>query len=503
MEHFDVLIVGAGLSGIGAGVHLSRECPGRSFAILEARGAIGGTWDLFRYPGIRSDSDMYTLGYDFKPWTEAKAIADGPSILNYIRETARENGIDRHIRLGHKVVAADWSSDTARWTLTIALADGGQTQLSCNLLYSCSGYYSYDEGHRPEFAGEADFAGRIVHPQFWPDDLDYAGKRVAVIGSGATAVTLVPEMAKRAAKVTMLQRSPTYVVSRPANDALADSLRKWLPAKLAYALVRLKNISLTAWIYDLSRRKPEAVKAHIVGQVKAELGPDFDVGTHFTPSYNPWDQRICLVPDADLFAAIREGRAEVVTDRIERFTADGIALASGQELPVDIIVTATGLKLNALGGVALRVDGVPVELGKTLAYKGIMYGGVPNLVSSFGYVNASWTLRSDLIAHWTARLLNHLAATGADYAVARPAPDVVPDALSVQLASGYVQRAADLLPKQGNKAPWKVKPNYFFDLALLRFGRIDDGTLSFGRATGATAAPARAAAEMVAEREAA
>ena len=342
MDHFDVIIVGAGLSGIGAAVHLQKDCPGRSYVILEGREAIGGTWDLFRYPGIRSDSDMYTLGYKFKPWTAAKAIADGPSILSYVREAAAEHGVERHIRFDHKITAASWDSAAACWTVTAARGDGGDATFSCNFLYMCTGYYSYAEGHRPEFPGEAEFKGQLVHPQFWPETLDYAGKRVVVIGSGATAVTLVPEMAKDAAHVTMLQRSPTYVVTRPAKDAAADWLRDHLPAKLAYSLVRFKNVTLGMWFYNTARKQPAKVKAKLIEMAQAELGPDYDVATHFTPSYNPWDQRLCLVPDSDLFAALKAGSASVVTDGIERFTAAGIQLASGAELPADIIVTATG-----------------------------------------------------------------------------------------------------------------------------------------------------------------
>ena len=404
-DHFDVLIVGAGLSGIGAAVHLQRDCPGRTFALLERRAAIGGTWDLFRYPGIRSDSDMFTLGYRFKPWTAAKSIADGPSILSYVQETAAEHDVTRHVRFDHKVTAASWSSETARWTVTAATGDG-TTTLTCNFLYMCSGYYSYDEGHRPEFAGEADFAGTIVHPQFWPADLDYAGKRVVVIGSGATAVTLVPEMAKTASHVTMLQRSPTYVISRPGNDALADTLRKWLPAKLAYSLIRFKNVGWGMYFYRMTRKQPAKVRDLLLGGVRQELGPDYDVATHFTPRYNPWDQRLCLVPDADLFAAIRSGSASVVTDTVERFTPGGIRLASGAELPADVVVTATGLKLIALGGMSVTVDGAAIKPGDCIAYKGMMFSNVPNLALSLGYINASWD-----------------AAVGPDRRLCRPHPE--------------------------------------------------------------------------------
>ncbi len=483
---FDVLIVGAGLSGIGAAVHLLAGCPDRSFAIFEGRAAIGGTWDLFRYPGIRSDSDMYTLGYNFKPWQKAKAIADGPSIRDYICETAVENDIERHIRFGHKVTAARWSSDDALWTVSVILADASTTEYRCNFLYMCSGYYSYAEGYRPEFAGQADFKGRIIHPQFWPDDLDYAGKQVVVIGSGATAVTLVPEMAKTASHVTMLQRSATYVVSRPAKDMIADVLRAILPAKLAYRLVRFKNVQFGMYFYKLARQNPEKVKANLIGRVEKQLGPDYDIATHFTPSYNPWDQRLCLVPDADLFNAIKSGAASVATDQIAHFTPDGIALKSGKTLAADIIVTATGLKLIALGGMAVSVDGVAVSTSECLAYKGMMFSNIPNLAVSFGYINASWTLRSDLIAMYVCRLLNHMKATGTRVATPVPGPDVVAEKLSMDLSSGYVQRGSDALPRSGNRAPWLVTANYRIDTLELRDGRVDDGEMRF-----TTPAPAR------------
>ncbi len=480
-SHFDVLIVGAGLSGIGAAVHLQKDCPGRSYAILEGREAIGGTWDLFRYPGVRSDSDMYTLGYKFKPWKEAKAIADGPHIRAYIRETAHEHDVERHIRFGHSVKAAAWSSVDARWTVSTQTA-AGPVEYTCNFLYMCSGYYSYAEGYTPDFAGLTDFAGTVVHPQFWPADLDYAGKQVVVIGSGATAVTLVPEMAKVAAHVTMLQRSPTYVVSRPAKDAIADWLRNTLPPKLAYSLVRLKNVSLGMFFYRMTRKQPEKVKANLLGRVRAELGPDYDIATHFTPTYNPWDQRLCLVPDADLFASIKAGSSSVVTDRIEKFTAHGIRLESGRELPADVVVTATGLKLVALGGMTVSVDGTPIKPADCLAYKGMMFSGIPNLAVSFGYINASWTLRSDLIAYYVGRILNHMTATGTVVATPVPGPDVVPERLAMDLSSGYVQRGADALPRSGNRAPWKVTANYALDTMELRFGKVDDGELRFTKA---------------------
>jgi len=487
MEHVDALIVGAGLSGIGAAYHLQKQCPRKSYAILEARGAIGGTWDLFRYPGIRSDSDMYTLGYNFKPWVGAKAIADGPSILSYVRETARENGIERHIRFGHKVVRASWSSDDAMWTVE-ATRDGVPVALTASFLFMCSGYNSYDEAYRPEFAGEAGFGGRFVHPQFWPEDMDYAGKRVVVIGSGATAVTLVPEMAKTAAHVTMLQRSPTYVVSRPGEDGIANALRRRLPGKLAYIITRWKNVLMQMAFFRLARKRPARVKEKLIGLVTKHLGPEYDVATHFTPRYNPWDQRLCLVPDADLFDAIKSGGASVVTDTIEGFTKEGIKLVSGAELPADIVVTATGLKLNVLGDMAVEVDGKTIIPSQALTYKGMMMSDVPNMAFAFGYTNASWTLKADLICEFVCRLLNHMDRRGV--AVATPTrtdPDMgeVP---YLDFSSGYVQRALAVLPKQGAKKPWKLNQNYPLDLLTLKFGKVDDGTLLFSNATRAKAA---------------
>lgn len=478
MEHFDVLIVGAGLSGIGAAWHLQERCPDRSYAILEARGAIGGTWDLFRYPGIRSDSDMFTLGYRFKPWTESKAIADGPSILKYVNDTARDSGIDRHVRFDHRVVAARWSTGDARWTVEIV--NRGETRsLTCNYLMMCSGYYSYEAGHRPRWPGEEEFAGRIVHPQHWPDDLDYAGKRVVVIGSGATAVTLVPEMADGAAHVTMLQRSPTYVVSRPAEDKLANRLRSILPGGMAYSLIRWRNVLFQQFFYRMTRKNPGKVKERLLQMVRDALGPDYDVATHFTPRYNPWDQRLCLIPDDDLFNAIKTGKASVVTDQIESFTREGIALKSGAVLPADIIVTATGLKLNVLGDVLFEVDGAAVDLSRSIIYKGMMLGNVPNLAFCFGYTNASWTLKADLTSEYLCRVLNTMRAKGATIAMPKVAGDVKPEPFFGDFSSGYVQRATDRLPKQGDRRPWKLYQNYTLDLVTLRFGKVDDGTMIF------------------------
>jgi monooxygenase len=477
-EHFDVLVVGAGLSGIGAGHHLQRARPGKSYVILEARDAIGGTWDLFRYPGIRSDSDMYTLGYAFRPWTQAKAIADGPSILTYVRDTAAEGGIDQHIRFGHNVEHASWSTADACWTVE-AEHEGRTVRFTCRFLFMCSGYYDYAGGHTPDFAGRDAFKGQIIHPQAWPEDLDYAGKRVVVIGSGATAVTLVPEMAKTAGHVTMLQRSPTYVVSRPAEDALAIRLRKFLPAMLAYQIIRWRNVLLGAWFFNLARKKPEDVKRRLVGMVRKELGPDYDVETHFTPRYNPWDQRLCLVPDADLFAALRDGSASVVTGEIDRLTKDGVRLTSGEVLPADIIVTATGLKMNLFGGMTISVDGSAIDASKTMAYKGLMFSGVPNLASSFGYTNASWTLKADLTCEYVCRLLNHMDRIGMRQATPRLSDPTVEERPWLDFTSGYVQRAIAHLPKQGSKAPWRLNQNYGRDMITLRFGRMEDGVMEF------------------------
>ena len=473
---FDVLIVGAGLSGIGAAVHLQQNCPNETYAILEGRDAIGGTWDLFRYPGIRSDSDMYTLGYRFKPWKSAKAIADGPSIRSYIRETATEHGINQHIRFGHKVTTAAWDSEAARWTVTT-----NQSTLTCRFLYMCSGYYNYGQGHRPTWEGEAEFKGQIIHPQFWPESLDYKGKRVVVIGSGATAVTLVPAMANTAAHVTMLQRSPTWMVSRPGSDAIANALKAILPAQMAYDIVRWKNVTLGQYFYKQTRSNPGKVRELLLKRLAKLLPADYDLETHFTPGYNPWDQRLCLVPDADLFNAITAGKAEIVTDQIAKFEAGGIRLHNGKLLEADIIVTATGLKLEALGGMTVTVDGETRRTADALAYKGMMFSGIPNLAQSFGYINASWTLRSDLIADYVCRLLNHMRKTGVDIATPTPAADVVPERLAMDLQSGYVQRGADALPRSGNRAPWMVTANYKYDRKELMEGPVTD-EMAFAKA---------------------
>ncbi|MGK6320187.1 flavin-containing monooxygenase [Sphingomonas sp. DT-204] len=473
-EHFDVVVVGAGISGIGAGYFLQSRCPDRSYVILEARERLGGTWDLFRYPGIRSDSDMFTLGYSFRPWTESKSIADGPSILNYLTEAARDYGIDRHIRYRHRVVSAAWSTSDAAWTVVIERGpEKERVEISCNFLFMCSGYYDYQRAHAPEFAGSEDFKGRIVHPQFWPEDLDYAGKRVVVIGSGATAVTLVPEMAKTAGHVTMLQRSPTYVVSRPSEDGIANWLRRRLPAKTAYGLTRWKNVLLGQFFYKRARKYPEKAKERILGWARAHLGDEI-VAKHFTPRYNPWDQRLCLVPDADLFDSIKAGTSSVVTARIDRFTKGGIRLESGEELPADIIVTATGLELQLMSGLQLSVDGVAVDPAKSFQYKGMMFSDIPNLASSFGYTNASWTLKADLTCAYVCRLLNTMRARGLRQATPRVSDPELAAMPFLDFTSGYVQRALERFPKQGSKAPWRLKQSYAHDLMMLRFGSVDD-----------------------------
>lgn len=488
VEHFDVVIVGAGLSGIGAAVHLQKDRSGKTYAILEGRGASGGTWDLFRYPGIRSDSDMYTLGYGFKPWEQAKAIADGPSILSYVRETAAEHGVDPHIRYNHMVKRASWSSPDAQWTVE-AEHNGETVRLTCGFLFMCAGYYKYAEGYTPEFAGVESFKGALVHPQKWPENLDYKDKTVVVIGSGATAVTIVPEMARDAAHVTMLQRSPTYMASRPAQDGIANWLRKYLPLKVAYGLTRWKNVLLQMVFYNMARKNPAKVKERLIGLVTEQLGPDYDVQTHFTPRYNPWDQRLCLVPDNDLFASIKQGKSSVVTDQIDRFTETGVQLKSGAKLDADIIVTATGLNLELLGGLDVRVDGVPVEMSKTVNYKGMMYSDVPNMASSFGYTNASWTLKSDLTCAYVCRLLNHMDRVGMKQATPRLRGGPIETDPWLDFSSGYVQRSIEKFPRQGKASPWRVHQNYVRDLLDLKLGAVDDDAMEFSNPVDA---PARA-----------
>jgi cation diffusion facilitator CzcD-associated flavoprotein CzcO len=480
-ERVDVLIVGAGISGIGAAHHLQERCPGKTYAILEAREAIGGTWDLFRYPGIRSDSDMHTLGYRFRPWTAAKSIADGESILEYVRETAREAGIDRKVRFGHRVVRASWSSEEARWTVTAERGDGSETVFSCAFLMMCSGYYRYDQGYTPEFEGIEDFEGKVIHPQHWPEEPGYEGKRVVVIGSGATAVTLVPAMAKDAAHVTMLQRSPTYIVSVPGEDPVAEFLRRFLPHRAVYPIVRWKNVAIQSLIFRLSRKRPGLVKRLIRKGVTNALPEGYDVDAHFNPKYNPWDQRLCLVPDADLFKALSRGDADIVTDHIERFTPSGIKLRSGRELDADVVVTATGLNLLFFGGMKLELDGVEPDPSRLLTYRGMMVGDVPNLAFTMGYTNASWTLKADLVAEYLCRLLNHMDANGYDICMPHLSDPSVSEEPLLDFSSGYVVRALANLPKQGSKEPWKLRQNYAVDLRSLRYGALEDGAMTFSR----------------------
>ena len=485
LEHVDVLIVGAGLSGIGAACHLQANCPDKSYAILEARERTGGTWDLFKYPGIRSDSDMYTLGYSFRPWTQAKSIADGSSILDYVRQTAVDNGVDEKVRFNHRVLRAEWSTADARWTVEAEHGEGESMRISCNFLFLCSGYYRYDEGYTPEFPGSDNFAGRIVHPQHWDEDIDYAGKRVVVIGSGATAVTLVPSMAESAAHVTMLQRSPTYIVSLPAEDPVAKLLRRFLSAKVSYPIMRWKNVLMTMASFQLSRRRPQAMKAVLRKGLERQLPAGYDIDTHFNPSYNPWDQRLCLVPNGDLFESISAGRASVVTDRIERFTETGIKLVSGAEMEADVIVTATGLNLVALGGMEFSVDGQDVTLADTMSYKGMMLSGVPNMAFSVGYTNASWTLKCDLTCEYVCRLLNHMDEGGFRQCTPHNRDPRVSERPFIDFSSGYVLRSIDKFPKQGSKAPWKLHQNYPLDILNLRFGSVADGVMEFSNAGGA------------------
>jgi monooxygenase len=481
-EHLDVLIVGAGLSGIGAACHLQRELPGKSYAILDSRAAIGGTWDLFRYPGIRSDSDLHTYGYAFKPWINEKSIADGPAILDYIRETATEHGIDRRIRFAHRVERAEWSSGEARWTVHAERVDTGeQVRLTCSWLFSASGYFRYEQGYLPTFEGAERFAGPIVHPQHWPEDLDYEGKRVVVIGSGATAVTLVPAMAEKAAHVTMLQRSPTYVISVPEKDALANLLGRVLPAEKAYALARRKNIWLQKTIYSLSQSRPRLVKRLLRKGLERRLPQGYDIDRHFTPTYNPWAQRLCAVPDGDLFKAISAGTASVVTDRIETFTERGIRLVSGEELEADIVIAATGLDLLALGGIELVVDGEPVVLPERLVYKSSMLSDVPNFIFVFGYTNSSWTLKLDLVCEYACRLIAQMDRRGYGSCVPVNADESMPTRPFLDFGAGYVQRAVHRFPRQGASGPWQIRMSYAQDLRMFN-GAVDDGVLVFSRA---------------------
>ncbi|MDG0976368.1 flavin-containing monooxygenase [Ilumatobacter sp.] len=487
VQHFDVVIVGAGISGIGAGYHLQQDCPDRDYVILEGRDDLGGTWDLFRYPGVRSDSDMHTLGYSFKPWTEAKAIADGPSILTYVRETAAEFGIDQKMRFQHMVTDASWSSETSTWTVTAQVGAEGDKQTvayTCNYLFMCSGYYSYKGGYEPEFPGRTDFAGPVVHPQKWPEDLDYEGKRVVVIGSGATAMTLVPAMATTASHVMMLQRSPTYVVSRPAVDPIANGLRKVLPDSTAYGITRWRNATLGEFFYKQTRTKPDKMREKLLKLAKKELG-DETVAEHFTPEYNPWDQRLCLIPDSDLYNSINNGDASVVTAEIDTLTATGILLTNGEHIDADIIVTATGLQLVTIGDMDFAVDGQPVDFSKTWTYKGIAYSDVPNMASSFGYINASWTLRADITCQWVCRLLNHMTESGMTQATPRLRPedaDMPERPFIDDFSAGYMARMMPLLPRQGDREPWINTQSYRADKKFIARAPIVDGVMRFGAA---------------------
>lgn len=481
-DHVDVLIIGAGLSGIGAACHLREKCPRKNFAILEARDCIGGTWDLFRYPGVRSDSDMFTLGYGFRPWTGAKSIADGQSILDYIRATAREHGIDGKIRFNHRVTRAAWSSKAARWTVAAERGPSReQVHVSCNFLLVCSGYYSYAAGYTPEFAGIKRFKGQIVHPQNWTADVDYANKRVVMIGSGATAVTLAPELAKAAAHVTILQRSPSYVVAWPDEDAIADFLRRWLPAKVACALTRWKNVLAGMYFYRICKHKPERAKAMLRDGVRSALGPDYDL-SHFAPRYNPWDQRLCLAPNGDLFKAIKDGRITMVTDEIDTFTDAGLRLRSGRALHADLVVTATGLNLQVLGGAELDIDGRAADPATTVSYKGVLYSDIPNLASVFGYTNASWTLKADLICGYVCRLLNYMERHGYSQCTPRITDPTIERLPPVDFTSGYFQRSMDKLPRQGSRSPWRIHQNYARDLIAFKLAPLNDGTLEFAAA---------------------
>lgn len=490
-DHVDVLIVGAGLSGIGAACQLSRHCPEKTYAVFEARGAIGGTWDLFRYPGIRSDSDMFTLGYSFRPWSDSTSLADGPSIREYVRDAAREYGVTERIRFHHRVVRADWDSRTARWTVCARRDTGEEVVVTCSFLHTCAGYYRYDRGYTPQLPGAGRFAGRIVHPQHWPADLDHTGQRVVVIGSGATAVTLVPAMAERAAHVTMLQRSPTYILALPSRDVAAAALHRVLPRRMVYPVLRWKNILLLTANYQLSRRAPNLVRRLLRRATRGRLPAGYDLDRHFSPRYDPWDQRLCVVPDGDLFHAIAQGRASVVTDTIDTFTENGIRLASGEELAADLVVTATGLELLALGDARLTVDGAPVDLASTVAYKGMMLSGVPNFAMTIGYAHASWTLRADLVATYVCRLLAHLDRTGQQVVTPLPPPDG--ERLPIlNLTAGYVLRGLAALPRQGVRAPWRMPQNYPRDLLWMRYGRLTDEGVRFSRAGTPERSPTRA-----------
>ena len=482
IESVDVLIIGAGLAGIGGACQLRRNCPNHSFAILESRATSGGTWDLFRYPGFRSDSDMYTYSYGFKPWKDKSTIADGHKILSYIREAAAEYDVERHIRYQHKVVAANWSSTDQRWLVTAQRGGSGdsseQVTISCKFVFNCSGYYDYEQGYTPDFKGIDDFKGQVIHSQQWPEDLDYKDKRVVVIGSGATAVTLIPAMAKDTASIVMLQRTPTYIASLPSEDPMAKNLRKWLPNSWAFRLTRWKKVLFSIYIYQLSRKRPQELKKFLIGGVKKALGPDYDVATHFTPDYNPWDQRLCAVPDGDLFTAIREGHAEVVTDHIAQFNGDGIQLKSGKQLNADIVILATGLNLKFAGGVKHSFDGKQLDITEHYIYRGMMFSGIPNLAFTVGYTNSSWTLKTDLTGRYVCRLLNKMDR--GNYATVTPQiKGDIGEVPMLDFDAGYVLRAKEMMPKNGDRLPWKNYQNYVRDFVGLRLGRLNDKELEF------------------------
>jgi cation diffusion facilitator CzcD-associated flavoprotein CzcO len=480
--HVDVLIIGAGISGIGAGYYLTKKCPGKSFTILERRSRIGGTWDLFRYPGIRSDSDMFTFGFAFKPWMNPKMISDGESIRGYLEETAREFGIDKHIQFGIRVVRAGWSSAEGKWTVEARREDTGENlRFTCNFLIGGTGYYDYDEGFTPDFPGRNRYKGKVVHPQHWPEDLDYTGKRIVVIGSGATAITLIPNLAAKAKHVTMLQRSPTYVMNLPERDPITNALRPLLPKKVLYGLIRSRNVSMQLLMFRISRARPEVIRKFLLGQLRKQLGPNFDL-KHFSPKYNPWEERLCVVPDGDMFKVLRSGKASVNTDEIETFTERGIQLKSGLELEADIIITATGLNMKLLGGMTLEVDGKPYDVAGRYAYKALMFEDLPNFAMLFGYPNMSWTMKVDISCDYIARLLNYMDKNGLSQVTPRNKDRSLTPLPFMDLKSGYVRRALDQMPKQGSKFPWRLYNNYWLDLATLRFTRLDDGKLEFSRA---------------------
>ncbi len=478
-EYQDIIIIGAGLSGIGAAYHISKKCPGKSLAILESRKNMGGTWDLFKYPGIRSDSDMFTLGYNFKPWKDKQSIADGPSILNYIKEAAKENALEDKIRYQHQVESIEWCSQTATWTLQL-LIDGKPSSMTCNYLLSCTGYYNYDKGYTPEYKGKEDYQGQFIHPQQWPEDLDYRGKKIVVIGSGATAITLIPELAKTAGSVTMLQRSPTYVANVPKEEALAIKLRKYLPNKWVYRITRTRNVLRTMLQYKYCKAFPEKARAAITGFAKKQLGENVDI-KHFTPKYNPWDERLCAAPGGDLFKVLRKGQAEIITDTIDTFTSTGIQLQSGDTLEADIVVSATGLDLKVMGGIAIKVDGQAFKISDSMVYRGILLDNLPNLGLVFGYTNASWTLKSDLISEYVCRVINHMDKTRTRKCTPLKKKGVA-NTPFIDMNSGYLNRAQEQMPSQGNKVPWRLHQNYLWDMIMLRFSRVNDGVLKFERA---------------------